>query len=319
MNFKKRCFLALILLVIPGALVSLATAGNDVVAKIGGIPVTEYEVARETQKIMPMNSTFHGGISEEKIREIREKSLDMLVEQAYKVRFALDEELSVENTAVEETVSRIRSQYEDEKTFLAAFGGEGVDGYRASVYRVLLAARAEDVAVNSKINITEADLSKYYELNKAMYMRPKQFKASHILIRVDPASNREERLAFEERAKALTLRAQKGEDFYDLAYYNSDDRSKFVGGDLGFFHEGQTVKEFENALLKMKPGDVVGPIQTLHGYHVIKLVEINEARQLGFDEVKVKIRELLEKKEKDRLYSDWMEGLKSKYVLERLK
>lgn len=148
-------------------------------------------------------------------------------------------------------------------------------------------------------------------------MRPKQFKASHILIKVDPSSNKDERLTLDNKAKDLAKRAKNGEDFYNLAYYNSDDRSKYVGGDLGFFHQGQTVKEFENALLKMKPGEISDPVRTMYGWHIIKLVEINEPKQLEFSDVKVKIREQMEKSSREKTYIDWMTKLKSTYPLKK--
>jgi parvulin-like peptidyl-prolyl isomerase len=86
-----------------------------------------------------------------------------------------------------------------------------------------------------------------------------------------------------------------------------------VGGDLGFFHEGQTVPEFEDALNKMKAGEISEPIKSRYGWHIIKLVELNEMRQLEFEETKDKIRKKLEKIAKDRLVNSWMSELKGKY------
>ncbi len=100
---------------------------------------------------------------------------------------------------------------------------------------------------------------------------------------------------------------------YNLAYYNSDDRTKMVGGDIGYFHTGQIVKEFEDAIADLQPGDIAGPVETLAGFHVIQLTEVNEPKQLLFEEVKVKIRQQQEKKKYDTLYAGWMAALKQQY------
>lgn len=289
---------------------------NEVAAKVGGIPITKYELQREIQKILPLQVSFHGGISQEKIDKVRSEALQNLIQQAYKTRYALEEEISIDNKLVDEVLAPIRSKFKSQEDFEKALGGESLNAYRATIYRYLLAKKAEEVAVDEKIKVTDEQVSAYYSENSKMYIRPKRFKASHIMVKVDPASNEEERNELKKRAEELTARAKSGEDFYNLAYYNSDDRSKYVGGDLGYFHLGQTAPEFEEAIVKMSPGEISDPIKTRWGYHIVKLVEVDEPRQFSFEEAKNKIREALEKKERNALYQTWFNALKNKYQVE---
>ncbi len=299
-------------------MVSPAVAGSSVVAEVGGIPVTAHELQREFQQKIPMQVSFHGGISQEKLAEVQAQALDALIEQAYKVRYALAEEITVDSALVEERFTAVRARFADTDAFVKALGTEGVDGFRGSIYRKLLADKAEEVAVSDRVAVSDDQVARYYEERRATFLRPRQFKASQILVKVDPASNKEERKVLRERAESLLAQARAGEDFYNLAYYNSDDRSKYVGGDLGTFHEGQTVKEFEEALKKLKPGDISDPIETMYGYHIVQLVETSEPRQLSFDEMKDKIRKSLEKEARDALYEEWMLSLRAQYPVKKL-
>jgi parvulin-like peptidyl-prolyl isomerase len=299
-------------------IVSPSGAASSVVAEVGGIPVTIYELQREFQRMIPMQVSFHGGISKDKLTEIQQKAHIILIDRAYKVRYALAEEISVDNELVEERIAAVKGKFPDLDAFVNALGDEGVAEFRASIYRSLLADKAEEVAVDSQVMISDEDVARFYEEHRASYLRPHQFKASQILVKVDPASNKEERKALRERAELLLERARAGEDFYDLAYYNSDDRSKYVGGDLGYFHEGQIAFEFEEALKKLKPGEISDVVQTLYGYHVIKLVESNEPRQLTFDEVTDRIRKNLEKETRDTLYEEWMQSLRMQYPVKKI-
>lgn len=288
---------------------------DDVLAKVGNMLITRMDVDIRAQKTMPMQVSFHGEVSAQRIAEIKQEALDDLIDRAYKVLYAIDEEISVDAAVFER---EWQARLSENKPLAAASQTVQFSKIKAYFYLDLLARRAEEVAVDEKITVSDQDVSSFYEKNKAIYLRPKLFTASHVFVKVDPASNVEERKAKRVRAEALLKRAQSGEDFYDLAYYESDDRTKYVGGSLGSFHAGQTVPEFDAAIQTMKPGDVAGPVRTMYGFHIIKLDALAEKRQLEFDEVAVKIRTNLEKKERDQLYEKWMSELKERYPLERL-
>jgi parvulin-like peptidyl-prolyl isomerase len=62
----------------------------------------------------------------------------------------------------------------------------------------------------------------------------------------------------------------------------------------------------------MKVGEVSGIVETIYGYHIIKLTEKKLPYQMQFDEVKEKIRADLAAREQKRLFEEWMRGLKAK-------
>ena len=75
----------------------------------------------------------------------------------------------------------------------------------------------------------------------------------------------------------LRNRAQAGEDFAQLALdFSEDPGSGPSGGELGWFGKGQMVPAFDSAVFGAQPGDVIGPIRTQFGYHVIKVHEVRE-------------------------------------------
>ncbi len=94
-------------------------------------------------------------------------------------------------------------------------------------------------------------------------------KASHILIKID--NNKDSALAI---ANSILKQAKSGSDFAELAKLNSQDPgSAMNGGDLGYFGKGQMVAPFEEAAFAANAGDIVGPIETQFGYHIIKVVD----------------------------------------------
>ncbi|WP_305042688.1 peptidylprolyl isomerase [Geoalkalibacter sp.] len=295
-----------------------ALAGEGLIAKVGEVEVSEFDLALTVQRKMPMQVSFHGKIAPEKVEEIRQGALDELISQAYQVNWAREQKLSVAEQELAEAIKPLLGRYSSEQAMREAVGERVYRDFRTLMFRQLLAEKARGLAVDSKVAVDEAQVRGYYEENQARYFRPRQFRASHILIKVDPSASAEEREARRQKAAELLEQARNGEDFYNLAYHNSDDRSRYVGGDLGYFHEGQVVPEFEEVILAMEPGQVSDLVRTRFGFHIIRLVEVNEPRQLSFDEVGDRIRERLEKEQREGLLEAWMTELRERYPLERL-
>ncbi len=89
------------------------------------------------------------------------------------------------------------------------------------------------------------------------------------------ASARARHILVESEAKCLELKKEieAGADFAEIAQANSTCPSRAQGGDLGTFHPGQMVPEFDQAVFKGAAGDLVGPVKTQFGYHLIEITE----------------------------------------------
>lgn len=88
-----------------------------------------------------------------------------------------------------------------------------------------------------------------------------EVKASHILVKEEAQCNE------------LKEKIANGASFEDIARDNSTCPSGKKGGDLGYFGRGQMVKEFETAAFEAGTNEVVGPVKTQFGYHLIKVTE----------------------------------------------
>lgn len=93
-------------------------------------------------------------------------------------------------------------------------------------------------------------------------------RASHILFQLTDADSN----ALKATAREVAREARAGADFAALAAKHSGDPSNAQkGGDLGWFGKGRMVKEFEEASFKARVGEIVGPIRTAFGLHIIKV------------------------------------------------
>ncbi len=106
-------------------------------------------------------------------------------------------------------------------------------------------------------------------------------KARHILLTI---GGKEEAEVMNE-AKGLMTRARNGEDFAALArQFSQEPGAAMSGGDLGWFGKGRMVPAFDEAAMKGKPGQIVGPVKTQFGIHIIK-IEARDNRELKIADI----------------------------------
>ena len=70
-----------------------------------------------------------------------------------------------------------------------------------------------------------------------------------------------------------------------MARTHSTDKTRESGGDMGFVHRGSLTDEFEQALRDLKPGGVSPVIQTLYGFHIVRVASIRPPEQKALPEV----------------------------------
>jgi parvulin-like peptidyl-prolyl isomerase len=125
----------------------------------------------------------------------------------------------------------------------------------------------------SRIKLTRAEVERWHKSHMDKYSAAELVRAKHVLISPindTPAADRAARV----RADSLLARIRAGDSFDDIAArYSDDPATKDKGGDLGVFARGTMLEPFENAAFAMQEGDIVGPVKTEVGYHIIKCTE----------------------------------------------
>jgi peptidyl-prolyl cis-trans isomerase D len=146
-------------------------------------------------------------------------------------------------------------------------------------------------AIAAQIKVDPAEVKQAYDANAKQYTTNEERSASHILIAVKKDASEAEKAKAKAKADELAAKARANPNaFAELAKANSQDPgSAAQGGDLGSFARGAMVKPFEDAVFAAKVGDIVGPVQTDFGYHVIKVTGITPSHVQTFEEVKGRI------------------------------
>lgn len=165
--------------------------------------------------------------------------------------------------------------------------------------KIIIAALISE-KVEGSLTPSEEQLLAYYDENKGQFVMPERWHAAHILV------------ATPEEAVEVRQALDSGADFAKLAKERSKDSTASNGGDVGYFSKGQLVPEFEEACFKLEPGAVSEPVKTQFGYHIIKLIDKQDAGVQEFAKVRNIIGKELERKMKQKRLDEIVAELKGK-------
>jgi len=167
--------------------------------------------------------------------------------------------------------------------------GKFETGEEAQIRAVMEEAVVPEVA-------PEAALRSAYDGDPERFRAPSLFEPAHILLAASPQDTEALDGAMKKAAAILELLEKTPNQFDRLAKDNSDCPSREAGGRLGQIGSGDTVPEFEAALLELEPGAIAShPVLSRFGVHIIRL----DAKALGavlpYDAVRTRIAEAYEK------------------------
>ncbi|TLM68847.1 MAG: hypothetical protein FDZ69_01195 [Deltaproteobacteria bacterium] len=225
----------------------------------------------------------------EKVRDGLQKNLtigDAEIEQEFRNR---EEKVNLEVVRVSPAAFAAQVKPTDQQ--LAAFFEPRKEEFRTGETVALKYVEFLPQSYADQVSFDDAELEVFYRRNLDRFEIPEQAHAAHILVRVPEGADETVRKQKRSQAEKLLADARGGKDFAALAREFSDDKASAVnGGDLGSFGRGMMVPTFEQAVFGLKPGEIGGPVETQFGYHIIRLIALNEARIRPLAEVKDEIK-----------------------------
>lgn len=278
-----------------------AFAAGDVAARSEGVEVTVDElesvvdelVAQQEIQAEQQGQAPQGDELERRL-QVQTQALTTLL------RVGIAEEAAAEEFDIEVTADEVDTLLED---VLAQVGGQAaldeelattggtMAGFRIELGRQRLQSEIID-ALREQDPLTDEDVRAAYEQQQAQF---EQVDARHILVETEAA------------AQQVIERLAAGEEFAALAQELSiDTGSAEAGGSLGLTPRGTFVPEFEEAIWAgpAPVGQVLGPVETQFGFHVIRVDEFQVTPE---DEALEQVRQQLEESRGPELFQIWFQ------------
>ena len=277
-----------------------ASAVSKPVAKVNGTVLTEADLEEALNEIMPAG-VFHGGFSSKKRLQRRPQAFEKMIEKELFYQEAVKQGIEVDEQVIKAERDKTIKRLGGEKQFKAALKNAGLTDaqYQQKLRKKHLVKRLITVEVKDKAQATDEEVKVYYEKNKEKFMRPEARRITHILISVKANATLQEREAKRAKAQEVIDKIEAGEDISVVAWDYSDGPYRVKGGDMGLVHQGRLYPPLEKEVFQLESGRLSGIIETIYGYHIVRVEEVRPTEQLSLKDVYPKVqKELTEKKEK---------------------
>ena len=259
---------------IPTAFVNGAFVGNDQYAAqveaSSGMSVPEFE------------DLVGQGLLEEKFRELVTDGMTVSpadIEQEFRRR---NDKIKLSYVVIKP--DDLESKIEATDADLSAYFEKNKAKYTVAERRVVQYAFLDLEQLRLQANISQDDVRKYYDEHIDRYKLPDRAHVAHILFKTVGKTDAETE-EIRKNAEDVLKKAKSGANFADLAKQFSEDTSKDKGGDLDWIVRSQTVPEFEQAAFSLPVGAISDLVKTQYGFHIIKVIDRQNARTQPLDEV----------------------------------
>jgi peptidyl-prolyl cis-trans isomerase SurA len=264
---------------------------DKVVAVVGQRPILLSEIqasidAKRAQGLqMPTDSTGAAALEKTVLDEIIDEEVLIGAAKQYKIEVA-DGEVQ---PAVDASVKDVKSKFKTDAEFRDAMKANGFGNesdfrkFRLDLERRQeLAHRSIDSLkahgrLAAPVQVTEEEVNAAFDKNKgALPKRPATITFRQII--VPPHPTPAARMAAYQKAESILVEIRHGADFEKMAKRESmDPGSKEQGGDRGWSRRGGMVPEFERTMFSLPPGAVSDVIETVFGFHIIKVERVQTA------------------------------------------
>lgn len=265
--------------------------GGDVVAEVEGLPVTALELQEALRAHLWVRGESWQSMNAEARRQARAAVLETVVNDRL-IRVWRLREMGSENTWVDarKEVALLQRQFITTADHEGRLAGQ--NHTQNTIDKAVRDAQLDEAWIAAKIPGADPQAARaWYDQHKETLRIPAAHHAFHIfLTRHDAAKPDREG---EIRRIHRQLAAQE-KTFATLAKeFSEDDRTKTLGGDLGWFTRQRLPADFVSAVERLGVGEVGQPVPTALGWHVIWVLERHPSRLPTFAEAEPEIASML--------------------------
>lgn len=283
---------------------SLDPEENTVLISSKEFQITAGEVIKVIRDNIGNRTSQLTGLDAESLKNVIEQNAMLLAQNKLLVEAATKASIVVAQEELDNALSQEYNQAGGEEKFLELLRSSeiSIDHVKESIRVSLLTQKYLDTVIQTDVEITEEEIQNVYQEDKTASVR-------HILLltqgKTDP-----EKTEIYKKMEGILARARSGEDFSALAKeFSEDGGSKDKGGLYEDFPRGRMVKPFEDAAFTVPVGEISGIIETVYGYHILKVMDRKkETRPL--DEVQPQIETQIKQKKVSEALQAHVEKLK---------
>ena len=245
---------------------------DRVIAVVNEEAVTQWDLSEQRRIVLQQMKASN---IQPPAQDVLDKQvLERLITERAILQYAKDNGVRVDDTTVERTIQRVAEENKltpDE--FRKVLQRENIPyaNYREDIRRQLVIQRVRDREVDSKIQVSDAEVDAYLATVNAQSGGENEYLLSHIYVTLPEQATPDQIEARRRRAEQALAEIRSGKPFSEVAATYSDAPDGLQGGSLGWRTPARLPSVFADYVRNMKKGEVSTVLRSPGGFHVVKL------------------------------------------------
>ncbi|MBQ4813040.1 peptidylprolyl isomerase SurA [Pseudoalteromonas luteoviolacea] len=275
MNFKKL----LLIPILSAALCQQALAErvqiDKVVATVNEGVVLQSEVDQIVNRVKEQANQQGTELPSDKVLSIQ--ATDRLIDQVLVLQLANRMGLEISDAHLDQTLANIAKEQggtiADLRRSIEA-SGDSFQAYREEIRKEITMSQVKRGAVDRRIYISPQEVDNLNKILAEQTGQSEEYDIGHILIKVDSKANPEEIAEARERAEKVIEFLNEGKEFKRIAIASSGGANALDGGQLGWMGINEMPTLFAEAIKGKKKDEIVGPLRSGAGFHIVKVQDV---------------------------------------------
>ncbi|QYX65731.1 peptidylprolyl isomerase SurA [Shewanella putrefaciens] len=189
---------------------------------------------------------------------------------------------AIENIAREQKMSVAQMQQKIESE------GLSFSQYREQLREEITLGEIQRIQVQRRIQVSPQEITSLVKLIQEQGMKDVEYQIGHILIDVPSNPTSEQLESSSKRANIVLERLKNGEDFRRTAIASSSGPKALEGGIWDYMNINEMPTLFAEVINGAKTGDIIGPIKSGAGFHIIKIMDARGLQTKEIEEVRAR-------------------------------
>jgi peptidyl-prolyl cis-trans isomerase SurA len=227
---------------------------------------------------------------------LRRQAIDKLIDQTLLLQMGERIGLRISDAQLDQTLTQMAAEQgatlDDMRRSLEA-SGDNFQTYREEIRNEMIASRTMRASVERRVYVSLQEVQNLLRILEEQGQTNEEYNVGHILIEIPDGATAEEIKAQKERAEAVIRLLNEGREFKQIAIASSGGAKALEGGQLGWMNINEMPTLFAEAVKGHKKGDIVGPLRSGAGFHIVKLQDVRGVEVV--EAVELKVRHILVK------------------------
>lgn len=286
---------------------------DGIVAIVNNSVITQSELHQALTKVQKQLAATQA--TAPSLAALNKQVLDQLIVRKLQLDLAEQSNITVTDDDIDNAVSRIaKANKIAPQQLYQEVDKQGISKteYRAELKDEMIMQRIQQQSIGSKITISQQEVDDFMRSAAWQFHNAKEYHLEDILIGLPDSPTSRDIQEAKKRANAILAKLQSGTSFSKAAVEDSNGSKALQGGDLGWLKLPEIPTAFATPLLQAKENEIVGPIQTPNGFHIVHLAGIRSVDMQGnaVDQRK-QVQQLLFERKYEEATQNWLAKLRS--------